>query len=294
MPGRRPVTKSEAIFRNSSTLAGSALRAKVSALEVRLDEGDLRIRTAKRRCRLIDSWIASKAAFAANEYEVSDFGIESESVIQISTAVSKYSDETCPELKALNDKAVLALSLARCLLVHLWHELWTRGPWIAESIQFLSATNEILDRHHPYVTHALEKSAGWGPQPIEPTVHDLELSVLGFAQLIAEIETGRNERRRIRITVLDAGVDQGNEDIRGLVDEIKNTHKEQKSPGADRNLSIKSFTEDDGLDNFGHGTHVAGLVLQTAPDADLYIAKGACGKKFTKTKAIARLPRDDC
>lgn len=59
----------------------------------------------------------------------------------------------------------------------------------------------------------------------------------------------------------------------------------------DRNSikEAKSFTGDDGVDGFGHGTHVAGLVLRTAPDADLYIAKVSRGKNFTDTRAIAKV-----
>ncbi|KAI1752133.1 hypothetical protein F4782DRAFT_530745 [Xylaria castorea] len=385
------------------------------------------------------------------------------------------------DIFSLNDKAVLALSLARCL-VHLWHGLWTRGPWTADTIQFLQVTNEILDRHNPYVNCALMKSTEYEPQPFKPTMDDLQLSVLGFAQLLVEIETGkrihldivsspledfkdgietameqrenefgrgyyntavqkclqfiallrrelkngeedllslarnvlytniieplernfnqipdpvaarmlrplkiqgyttthvpissvsqitsgntsnamstrrdivgrgnpvipchhhdtrkseqgdigvmffdeestvrkehiaraeaffgafekfrkrhivpkihegRNRRRRIRIAVLDTGMDRRNEDFRGLVDEINDTRKKQKLPRADRDpiKGIKSFVGDDGVDEFGHGTHVAGLVLQTAPDADLYIAKISCGKRFEDTEAVVQ------
>ncbi|KAI0857485.1 hypothetical protein F4860DRAFT_357029 [Xylaria cubensis] len=394
------------------------------------------------------------------------------------------------DIFSLNDKAVLALSLARCL-IHLWHGLWTRGPWTAGTIRFLHTTNEILDRHSPYVNCALE-STGDELQPFKPTLDNLQLSVLGFAQLLVEIETGeriqldvasgeripldvasvpledfkdcieaviesrknefgrrdyntavqkclqfrallrrelqngeenllslsrnvlytniiepleknfsqipdptaarmsrplkiqghtitptpissiseatstktsiamfrrrdtprrgdsatafdynntqkpaqydigvmffdeestarkehiaraeaffaafdkfrkrhivpkthegRNGRRRVRIAVLDTGVDQGNEDFRGLVDEIKDARKKQKFPRTDQNpiKRIKSFVGDDGVDNFGHGTHVAGLVLQTAPDADLYIAKVSCGKSFQDTEAVVQ------
>ncbi|KAI0186317.1 peptidase S8/S53 domain-containing protein [Xylaria flabelliformis] len=385
------------------------------------------------------------------------------------------------DIFSLNDKAVLALSLARSL-VHLWHGLWTRGPWTADTIRFLQVTNEILDRHNPYVTCALMKSIGYEIQPFKPTLDDLQLSVLGFAQLLVEIETGerlqldvasvpledfrdgietvmeprknefgrgyyntaiqrclqflallrrelkngeedllslarnilynniiepleknfsqipdpatarishplkihghtttpvpissisqamnastsiatikqrdaprrgdpaipfnyrdiqmpvkgdsgvmffddvatvrkehiaraeaffdafekfrkrhivpkirdgRNGRRRIRVAVLDTGVDQENEDFRGLVDEINDDRKRQRCSRANRNpiKGIKSFIGDDGIDEFGHGTHVAGLVLQTAPDVDLYIAKVSCGKMFKDTEAIVQ------
>ncbi|TRX94162.1 hypothetical protein FHL15_004930 [Xylaria flabelliformis] len=355
------------------------------------------------------------------------------------------------DIFSLNDKAVLALSLARSL-VHLWHGMWTRGPWTADTIRFLHTTNEILDRHSPYVNCDLESTRD-ELKPFKPTLGDLQLSVLGFAQLLVEIETGErihldvasgsledfkdcieavmdsrknefgrgdyntavqkclqfkallrrelqngeedllslsrnilytniiepleknfnqipdpaaarmsrplkiqghtitpapissisevtstntslatfrrrytpkrdfatafyyndaqkpaqhdidvmffdeestarkeNGRPRVRIAVLDTGVDQGNEDFRGLVDEIKDARKKQKLPRTDQNpiKKIESFIGDDGVDNFGHGTHVAGLVLQTAPDADLYIAKVSCGKSFQNTEAVVQ------
>ncbi|KAI1123342.1 hypothetical protein F5Y10DRAFT_270207 [Nemania abortiva] len=368
-----------------------------------------------------------------------------------------------------NDKAVLVLSLARCL-IHLWHGLWMGDPWTAESIQFLHETNQILDRHYPYLACDLTKNSVDGQQPTKPTLDDIQLSVLGFAQILAEIETGRriqlelslstietlsdriedtmelgrnkfgrgdyytavqrclqfrtllrrehiykkddlltvardvlytniiqpletnfnqiphpehtmkprplrlqmfttprvpigrvlqvkgdnistlipqkrkmpedivpvayinhlgtqvlgpiipglmffdeecnarpehitraeaffsafdkfrqrhitpktnegrNGRPRIRIAVLDTGINTQDEDIRGLVDEIKDGRKKQKTPKTDRNpiKKIEGFTGDEGDegdDKFGHGTHVAALVLRTAPEADIYIAK---------------------
>ncbi|KAK3343411.1 hypothetical protein B0T25DRAFT_462560 [Lasiosphaeria hispida] len=57
------------------------------------------------------------------------------------------------------DKAVLALSLARCLLnIPRFHSSGDPGPWTdllltSDSVQFLhrASTSEILDVHHPYV-----------------------------------------------------------------------------------------------------------------------------------------------
>ncbi|KAJ8129670.1 hypothetical protein O1611_g3958 [Lasiodiplodia mahajangana] len=381
-----------------------------------------------------------------------------------------FSNERDGDIFSPNDKAVLTLSLARSL-IHLWQGLWTRGPWTAESIRFVYATNEILDRHNPYINCTVARSTEEEPQLIKPTLHDLELSVLGFAQLLAEIEIGqrirldlstltiesfrqgienamkprrnefgradynaavekclqftvllrrrytyekdglldgrddllavardilyiniikpleknfcqipntaaamcprplkleghgtsyepvtpmppvvggnislnypntqrpkgndtavmlfdgesttrlehvtrakaffeafkrfrkhhitpkvmegRNDRPRIRIAVLDTGIDLENVDIRGLVDEIKDTRKKQNIPQKDRTpiREIQNFTGEDEVDIIGHGTHVAGLVLQTAPDADLYIAKVSHGNSFTDMGAIVK------
>lgn len=84
----------------------------------------------------------------------------------------------------LNDKAVLALSLARCL-IHLWQGSWMQEPWTAKSIHFLSRTDEILDIHHPYVSCTLREY----PQA-KPTPAEFQSTLLSFARLLAEIETG--------------------------------------------------------------------------------------------------------
>ncbi|KAI0474575.1 hypothetical protein F4859DRAFT_73277 [Xylaria cf. heliscus] len=85
-----------------------------------------------------------------------------------------------------NDKAILTLSLARSLV----HWLWMQGPWTAESIWFICVTDEIPDKHHPYVTCDLIKITEDGHQPINPTKNILWRWVLCFAQLLVEIETG--------------------------------------------------------------------------------------------------------
>ena len=65
----------------------------------------------------------------------------------------------------------------------------------------------------------------------------------------------------VKIAVLDTGVDAMNFTIR-------------KAMKAGRIKDVKSFTPDNETsDKHGHGTHVAGLVLKVAPDADIYIAR---------------------
>lgn len=67
----------------------------------------------------------------------------------------------------------------------------------------------------------------------------------------------------VRIAVLDTGLDRSHTDFEAQEERIKGT---------------KSFISDCGktddvFDCCGHGTHVAGLLLDFAPDAELYIAK---------------------
>ncbi|KAK6348439.1 hypothetical protein TWF718_006233 [Orbilia javanica] len=87
------------------------------------------------------------------------------------------------------DKAILALSLARCLL-HLFQSPWIERPWTAESVQFLhrSTPTEVLDVHHPYISSSL--SPNKGVEHMEPKAVKYQRIMLSFARLLLEIEMG--------------------------------------------------------------------------------------------------------
>ncbi|KAK6507674.1 hypothetical protein TWF481_006097 [Arthrobotrys musiformis] len=89
---------------------------------------------------------------------------------------------------SLQDKAILALSLSRCLL-HLFQSGWIERPWDAESIQFLyrSTPAEILDIHHPYVRYHLSPR---GEDYTDPKPAAYRDTMLCFARLLLEIELG--------------------------------------------------------------------------------------------------------
>lgn len=65
---------------------------------------------------------------------------------------------------------------------------------------------------------------------------------------------------KIRIAILDTGVDPTDNMIKGAASRIKERRSWIKSPELDK-------------DNYGHGTHVTRLLLQMAPAAEIYIAK---------------------
>ncbi|KAK1252176.1 hypothetical protein MKX08_003363 [Trichoderma sp. CBMAI-0020] len=67
----------------------------------------------------------------------------------------------------------------------------------------------------------------------------------------------------VRIAVLDTGLDRSHHDFEA---------QERRIQGA-KLFSYDCQQEDDVFDCCGHGTHVAGLLLDFAPDAELYIAK---------------------
>ena len=68
----------------------------------------------------------------------------------------------------------------------------------------------------------------------------------------------------VKIAVLDTGVDSKHNFIRGAV----NTNRIK-----DRQSFVKGDKSTE--DSFGHGTHVAALLLEVAPDAQIYVAKVA-------------------
>jgi hypothetical protein len=86
---------------------------------------------------------------------------------------------------------------------------------------------------------------------------------------------GQNkERPRIKIAVLDTGVDTSHNFIRGAKKRIE---------------VLPSYVKDDSskMDSYGHGTHVAGLLLAVAPEAQLIIFKIASCSKIPANHQIA-------
>lgn len=78
------------------------------------------------------------------------------------------------------------------------------------------------------------------------------------------------KREKIRIAVLDSGVDDTNPKIRGAM-RFNRINK----------LRSRSFVgrPDEWLqDTYGHGTHVTQLLLRTAPAAEIYVGKICAGK----------------
>ncbi|CAI6097456.1 unnamed protein product [Clonostachys chloroleuca] len=93
------------------------------------------------------------------------------------------------------DKAMLALSLGRCLL-HLFSGAWMQEVWTSESIHFLCQSDEheyrIFDIHHPFVTCSLAKpSHADYAEPIKLTPTTCEPFIRNFAIILLEIETGK-------------------------------------------------------------------------------------------------------
>lgn len=95
----------------------------------------------------------------------------------------------------LDDKAVLALSLGRCL-IHLFGTSWTR-EWSSETVLFLrqesadSTFEEVLNIHHPYLACPLTGSEAVGSaEAVDIALGHSHIQLMSFAKLLLEIETG--------------------------------------------------------------------------------------------------------
>lgn len=86
----------------------------------------------------------------------------------------------------------------------------------------------------------------------------------------------RGGRARIKIAILDTGIDENDTWLNGALSAAIKERENQGFQDAKDTNPIKDYwpsTETSVLDECGHGTHMAYLLLRYAPDADLYIAK---------------------
>lgn len=81
----------------------------------------------------------------------------------------------------------------------------------------------------------------------------------------------------VKIAILDTGLDYEHPEIWACRDNIKDSHN-----------WLPEGPENVAQDLTGHGTFVTGLLLDCAPDADIYIAKVA-NKKLATPRIIAEV-----
>jgi hypothetical protein len=82
-------------------------------------------------------------------------------------------------------------------------------------------------------------------------------------------KTGVSSKQRIKVAVLDTGVDITHPNIKGNIS------------------GHKSFVDDDAtVDRSGHGTHIAGVILNLTTNVDLYIGKVIASRKSENRRPI--------
>ncbi|KAF2633125.1 subtilisin-like protein, partial [Macroventuria anomochaeta] len=75
--------------------------------------------------------------------------------------------------------------------------------------------------------------------------------------------------KRIKIAILDSGLDKEHNDIRSARERIRVFDRSEKDPHKPR---FKKLNHAAISDSVGHGTHVVGLILEYTSDAELYVA----------------------
>ena len=92
--------------------------------------------------------------------------------------------------------------------------------------------------------------------------------------------TRDSTKRRVRIAILDTGIDADDEILQVFKERIKGWRSwVDKTETGDNNV----------LDLFGHGTHTTALLCTMAPEADIYIGRVAKGKILKEPSSIANV-----
>lgn len=95
-----------------------------------------------------------------------------------------------------------------------------------------------------------------------------------------QLKNSGNNNPKVKIAVIDTGFSENDSDpVLGAL-HIRNLIKERQNFFIPRDASEAEPTC---VDNHGHGTHVARLLLSFAPQAELYIAKIADSKNLRST-----------
>jgi hypothetical protein len=86
------------------------------------------------------------------------------------------------------------------------------------------------------------------------------------------------------VAILDSGIDMENTDIDAQSDRIKNIRS-----WVDGKAGVEAKR---GGDLSGHGTHIAGIILDLAPNVDIYIARVTKTRELDNTEQILKVMLD--
>ncbi|VUC32730.1 unnamed protein product [Clonostachys rosea] len=116
----------------------------------------------------------------------------------------------------------------------------------------------------------------------------------------ATINSGFHWSGPVKIAVLDTGVDLEHEDFtksarRRTKIGRKRARRLPEKTQRERIKAVRNFVgepgeENDVTDEFGHGTHIAGLIMSIAPRAELYVAKVSTGKELSEAQETGKAP----
>lgn len=111
--------------------------------------------------------------------------------------------------------------------------------------------------------------------------------------IVPKMPESIDEQSRIKIAILDTGISTKDTALSEVCQMIKESREKKRYPKSFWNpiRAVESFTDGDGEDTVGHGTHVALMALKAAPHADFYIAKISNGLAFDNTDSVAKVRR---
>ena len=95
------------------------------------------------------------------------------------------------------------------------------------------------------------------------------------------------QQRRVKIAILDTGVDLGHPFFQNATGE-----HQQYSPSKDRLRECRSFVHGEAgyCDRAGHGTQCTALLMDLAPNADIYVGRiSAGGRSQLDPEAVAKV-----
>lgn len=100
----------------------------------------------------------------------------------------------------------------------------------------------------------------------------------------------------VKVAILDTGIDRNHPDFQhprskpkkgGIIRPVRGEEEQIKRIKASQNFCDDREDVEDVTDIDGHGTHVAGIILQLAPAAELYIARVCEGDESYGRSSIA-------
>lgn len=121
---------------------------------------------------------------------------------------------------------------------------------------------KICNFQHKDFNETHKNVAFWAPEDDLRKTHEFLMTKCRNNVEYEEGKDSRKNRRRVRIAILDTGIDMNHPEIKARKKRVKGFHCE-----------IKGLETKANEDTSGHGTSTALLLMQVAPEADIYVAR---------------------
>ncbi|CAH0058630.1 unnamed protein product [Clonostachys solani] len=174
-----------------------------------------------------------------------------------------------------------------------------RSPW-TRTQTFSGLANSKRPQHNPTVYSSKTPLYQFNSRDISPTSTDLVGHTSAFSRDFEQfhrrfirpiMRNGDKRIHRVKIVLLDTGIYKSQSDLHALRQKVKKYRQRQgfeQDKDQDPIKECKSFVQDQVKDKTGHGTHVACLLLEFAPDADIYIGKISTTMEFADHEPVKK------